>query len=80
LNTTGLQTASSLCSGAKKNGRWLLFTRGLIDKRLSFIISGRTTYTAVTRHLFADVMSFRLRRRDVVKLGEAAIKTFRILT
>ena len=59
-------------------GRWLLFTRGLIDKLLSFIISGRTTYTAATRHLSADVLSFTLRRQDVVKLGTAAIKTFRI--
>jgi len=61
-----------------RNGRWLLFTRGLIDELLSFIISGRTTYTAATRHLSADVLSFGLRRQDVVKLGTAAIKTFRI--
>jgi len=61
-----------------KNGRWLLFTRGMIDKLLSFIISGRTTYTAATRHLSSDVLSFSLRRQDVVKLGTAAIKTFRI--
>jgi len=73
-------TADALFSMQRrnKNGRWLLFTRGLIDKLLSFIISGRTTYTAATRHLSADVMSFALRRQDVVKLGTAAIKTFHI--
>jgi len=59
-------------------GRWLLSTRGLIDKLLSFIISGRTNYTAATRHLSADVLSFTLRRQGVVKIGTAAIKTFRI--
>jgi len=59
-------------------GRWLLSTRGLIDKLLSFIISGRTNYTAATRHLSADVLSFTLRRQSVVKIGTAAIKTFRI--
>jgi len=61
-----------------RDGRWLVFTRGLIDKLLSFIISGRTTYTAATRHLSADVLSFGLRRQDVVKVGTAAIKTLRI--
>jgi len=61
-----------------KNGRWLLFTRGLIEKLLSFIITGCTTYTAATRHQSADVSSFSLRRQDVVKLGTAAIKTLHI--
>ena len=73
-------SADGLFSMQRRNraGRWLLFTRGLIDKLLSFIISGRTTYTAATRHLSADVLSFTLRRQDVVKIGTAAIKTFRI--
>jgi len=73
-------TADALFSMQRRNrnARWLLFTRGIIDKLLSFIISGRTTYTAATRHLSADVSSFGLRRQDVVKLGTAAIKTFRI--
>jgi len=57
---------------------WLLFTRGVLDKLVSFIITGRTTYTAATRHLTADVRSFALRRQDVVKLGTSAIRTFRI--
>jgi len=61
-----------------KNKEWLLFTRGVIDKLISFIITGRTTYTAATRHLSADVHSFTLRRQDVVKLGTVAIQTFRI--
>ena len=61
-----------------KDKRWLLFTRGLLDKLVSFIIAGRTTYTAATRHLSADVRSFCLRRQDVVKLGTAIIKTFEI--
>jgi len=61
-----------------KNGRRLLLTRGLIDKLLSFIISGRTTYTAATRHLSTDVLSFSLRHQDVIKLGTAAIKTLHI--
>lgn len=61
-----------------KDRRWLLFTRGLLDKVVSFIIAGRTTYTAATRHLSADVQSFALRRQDVVKLGTAFIRTLHI--
>jgi len=61
-----------------KNREWLVYTRGVLDKLISFIIAGRTTYTAATRHLSADVLSFCLRRQDVVKLGTAAIRTFRI--
>jgi len=73
-------TADAIFSMQRRNkdGRWLLFTRGLIDKLLSFIISGRSTNTAATRHLSSDVLSFGLRRQDGVKLGTAAIKTFRI--
>jgi len=73
-------TADSIVSMRRRNKKkeWLLFTRGLIDKLISFIITGRTTYTAATRHLSADVHSFTLRRQDVVKLGTAAIQTFRI--
>jgi len=56
----------------------LLFTRGLLDKLTSFIIAGRTTYTAATRHLSADVLAFALRRQDVVKLGTAYIKALYI--
>jgi len=61
-----------------KSRQWLLFTRGVLDKLVSFIIAGRTTYTAATRHLSADVRSFCLRRQDVAKLGTAIIKTFEI--
>lgn len=56
--------------------KWLLFTRGVIDKLQSFTISARTTYTAATRHLVADVASFTLRRQDVVKLGTMAARSF----
>jgi len=59
-----------------KNKQWLIFTRGLLDKLYSFIISARTTYTAATRHLAADVACFELRRQDVVKLGTVALRTF----
>ena len=61
-----------------KNRRWLLYTRGLLDKLISFIIAGRTTYTAATRHLSADVLSFTLRRQDVVKVGTAYLKALYI--
>jgi len=61
-----------------KDRLWLLFTRGLLDKLVSFIIAGRTTYTAATRHLSADVQAFTLRRQDVVKLGTAFIKVLYI--
>jgi len=61
-----------------KDRRWLLYTSGLLDKLVSFIISGRTTYTAATRHLSADVLSFALRRQDVVKVGTAYIKALYI--
>jgi len=70
--------ADSIFSMQRRNRhrQWLLFTRGVIDKIISFIINGRTTYTAATRHLSADLLSFSLRRQDVVKLGTAAIKTY----
>jgi len=57
---------------------WIVFTRGLVDKLLSFVVFARSTYTAATRHLAADVQSFRLRRQDVVKLGTAAARSFTI--
>jgi len=41
-------------------------------------VFGRSTYTAATRHLAADVQSFRLRRQDFVKLGTAAARSFTI--
>jgi len=59
-----------------KKKEWLVFSRGLLDKLLSFIITARTTYTAATRHLAADVECFDLRRQDTVKLGTMAVRTF----
>jgi len=59
-----------------KKRQWLLFSRGIVDKLVSFIIAARSTYTAATRYLAADVRSFGLRRQDVVKLGTAAVRTF----
>lgn len=59
-----------------KRKRWLVYTRGLLDKLFSFIITARTTYTAATRHLSADVQCFDLRRQDVVKLGTAMPRAF----
>jgi len=72
--------ADSIFSLQRRNRQrqWLLYTRGVIDKNVSFIINGRTTYTAATRHLSSDILSFSLRRQDVVKLGTAAIKTYAI--
>jgi len=58
--------------------QWIVFTRGLADKLLSFVVFGRSTYTAATRHLAADVSSFHLRRQDVVKLGTAVARSFTI--
>lgn len=60
--------------------KWLLFTRGLVDKIVSFVISARSTYTAATSHLSSDVQSFSLRRKDVVKLGTAAMRTLKGVT
>jgi len=57
--------------------KWLLFTRGLVEKIVSFVISARSTYTASTRHLSSDVQSFSLRRKDVVKVGTAAMRTLK---
>lgn len=59
-----------------KKKQWLVFTRGLLDKLYSFIINARTTYTAATRHLSADLACFDIRRQDVVKLGTAALQTY----
>lgn len=56
----------------------LVFTRALLDKLFSFIITARTTYTASTRHLSADVRCFNLRRQDVAKLGTAMLRIFLI--
>jgi len=61
-----------------RHRQWLLYTRGIVDKIISFIIPGRTTYTAATRHIASDVLSFQLRRQDVVKLGTMAIRKLRI--
>lgn len=61
-----------------KHRRWLLFTRALLDKFFSFIITARTTYTAASRHLSSDALSFNLRRQDVVKLGTAMLRVFLI--
>jgi len=49
--------AESLFSFRRRNikKQWMLFTRALLDKLFSFIISARTTYTAATRHLSGDV-------------------------
>ena len=54
----------------------MIFTRAVLDKLYSFIISARSTYTAATRHLSSDMLSFSLRRQDVVKLGTAMLRTF----
>jgi len=59
-----------------KKRRWVVFTRALLDKLYSYIITARSTYTAATRHLASDVLSFSLRRQDVVKLGTAMMRTF----
>lgn len=61
-----------------KKRRWLLFTRALLDKLFSFIITARTTYTAASRHLSSDVLSCTLRRQDVVKIGTAMLRVFLI--
>lgn len=58
--------------------RWLLFSRGLLDQLFSFIITSRSTYTAATRHLSANVRCFNLRRQDVVKLGTSMLRIFLI--
>ena len=59
-----------------KQRRWVLFTRALLDKLYSFIITSRSSYTAARRHLSSDVLSFSLRRQDLVKLGTAMLRTF----
>jgi len=73
-------SGEALFNMRRRNRRrqWLIFTRGVIDKLVSFIITARTTYTAATRHLCADVTAFGLRRQDVVKLGTAALRVFLI--
>lgn len=58
-----------------KRRRWVVFTRALLDKLYSYIITARTTYTAATRHMSSDVFCFNLRRQDVVKLGTAMLRT-----
>lgn len=61
-----------------KHRRWMIFTRALLDKLFAFIITARTTYTAATRYLSNDIRCFQLRRQDVVKLGTAMLRIFRI--
>eukprot|EP00170_Pyropia_yezoensis_P005272 contig_21450_g5286 len=55
---------------------WVIFTHALLDVLLSFIINARTTYTAATRHLSANVHCFSFRRQDVVKFGTAMLRVF----
>jgi len=71
-------TADALFSMRRrdKQRRWVLFTRALLDKLYSFIITARSTYTAATRSLSSDVLSFSLRRQDLVKLGTAPLQPF----
>jgi len=61
-----------------KQKQWMVFTRGIVDQLLSFIISSRSTYTAATRHLANTIACFRSRRQDVVKLGTAAARAISI--
>lgn len=61
-----------------KSRKWLLFTRGLMDKQLYFIITARTTCTAAARHHSENVLFFDLGREDVVKLGTAMLRAFMI--
>lgn len=61
-----------------KQRRWVVFTRALLDNLFWYIITARSTYTAATRHLTSDVLSFVLRRQDVVKVGTAMLRTFLI--
>lgn len=55
---------------------WAIFTHALLDVLFSFIINARTTYTAATRHLSANVHCFSFRRQHVVKLGTAMLRVF----
>lgn len=48
---------------------WVVFTRTLLDKLFSFIINGRTTYTAATQYLSASIKCLTIRRQDVVNIG-----------
>lgn len=59
-----------------KHRQWVIFTRALLDMLFSFIITARTTYTAATRHLSANVQCFSFRRQDVVKIGTAMLRSF----
>jgi len=59
-----------------KTRRWVLLTRALPDKLNSFIISASSTYTAATRHLSVDMLSFSIWRQDVVKIGTDMLRTF----
>lgn len=61
-----------------KHRRWMIFTRALLDKLFTFIITARTTYTAATRYLSSDIRCFNLRRQDVDKLGTAMLRSFLI--
>lgn len=61
-----------------KHRDWVIFTRSLLDILFSFIITARTTYTAATRHLSANVLCFSFRRQDVVKIGTAMLRSFNI--
>jgi len=58
-----------------KDKQWLIFTRGILDKLMSFVVAARSTYTAATRHLVADVAALNIRRQDMVKLGTAFNRT-----
>lgn len=52
-----------------KDRHWVVFTRTLLDKLFSFIINRRTTHTAATRYLSANIKCFTIRRQGVVNIG-----------
>lgn len=61
-----------------KHRQWVIYTRAFLDSLFSFIITARTTYTAATKHLSANVQCFSFRRQDVVKIGTAMLRSFLI--
>jgi len=58
-----------------KERLWVIFTPSVLDKLYSFIITARSTCTAATRHLSSDLLSSSFKRRDVVKVGIAMLRT-----
>jgi len=70
-----LPTGFFSCSAAERRGVGCFSPAPCSTSFFHLSFSARSTYTALTRHLSADILSFSVRRHDVFKLGTSMHRT-----